>query len=309
MRKENDNKRKRNKKCAALLMAAAFWCVLLSPLYAQDVPEITAEAAVILDLDTGEILYGKQEHEQRPPASLTKVMTGYLATKQRGLDQQPVTVSALAAETGESSLNLKTDDVLTFEHLLYGALLKSANDACVAIAENMAGSESAFVDNMNLQACLLGCANTHFENTNGLPEENHYSSAYDLAVMTRAAMQVPEFAQIVQTQEHMVQWQDGRKLLVHNTNRLLREYPGAIGVKTGTTNEAGQCLIAVAEKAGKQVVVVVLKSRNRFYDATVLLDYALGEVLLPEIGDLQARADSVILSEETGIKIQYLNKA
>jgi len=264
----------------------------------------------MLDLDTGQVLYGKNEHEQRPPASLTKVMTGYLAVKKSDRMQQAVTVSERAANTGESSLNLKTGDILTFEHLLYGALLKSANDACVAIAEHMTGSEEAFVDNMNLQACLLGCANTHFENTNGLPAEQHYSSAYDLAVMTRAAMQEPVFAQIVQTQKHMVSWQDGRKLLVHNTNRLLQEYPGAIGVKTGTTNEAGQCLIAVAEKAEKRVAVVVLKSKNRFYDATMLLDYALQEtdeqINLAESDDLKAGADSVILSKETGIHITQM---
>lgn len=276
-----------------IVLCWIFWLFAPSALLAQPVPEITAEAAVILDYDTGMVLYGKQEQERRPPASLTKVMTGYLASKESALFSQNVTISERAAETGESSLNLQADDVLTFEHLLYGALLKSANDACVAIAEYMAGSEEIFVENMNLQACLLGCANTHFENTNGLPGENHYSSAYDLAVMTRAAMQVPEFAQIVQTQEHMVAWQDGRKLLVHNTNRLLREYPGAIGVKTGTTNEAGQCLIAVAEQNEKCVIVVVLKSRNRFYDATVLLDYAL-----EKSSDLKDNADSVILSEE-----------
>ena len=266
-----------------------------APAFAQAVPEITAEAAVMLDMDTGEVLYGKAEHERRPPASLTKVMTGYLAAQRQDLMHQEVVISELAAETGESSLNLKEKDVLCFEELLYGALLKSANDACVAVAEHISGSEEIFVDDMNLQACLLGCANTKFQNTNGLPAEEHYSSAYDLALMTRAAMQVPQFAQIVQTQNHTVHWQDGRKLLVHNTNRLLREYPGAIGVKTGTTNEAGQCLIAVAEKAGKRVAVVVLKSRNRFYDATVLLDYAFAEAaaeessgrLMAESGDLQ----------------------
>ena len=153
--------------------------------------------------------------------------------------------------------------------------MKSANDACVALAEHMAGSEEAFVQNMNLQACLLGCANTNFKNSNGLPAEDHYSSAYDLAVMTRAAMQNEIFAEIVQKQQHMVRWTDGRQLLVRNTNRLLREYPGAIGVKTGTTNEAGQCLIAVAEKEGKRIIVVVLKSKNRFLDAVNLLDYGL----------------------------------
>lgn len=242
--------------------------------YQEAVPAITAEAAVVMDMDTGEVLYGKCEQERRPPASLTKVMTGYLAVKQGDL-QQIITVSETAATTGESSLNLKTGDRLTFENLLYGALLKSANDACVALAEQMAGNEAAFAMNMNLQACLLGCSNTHFCNSNGLPTENHYSSAYDLAVMTRAAMQNDIFCKIVQQQQYPVQWMDGRTLLVHNTNRLLKEYPGAIGVKTGTTNEAGQCLIAVAEKEGKRIIVVVLKSKNRFYDAELLLDYGL----------------------------------
>lgn len=257
-------------------------CVAMpAPANGAVLPAITAEAAVVMDLDTGQVLYGKGEHERRPPASLTKVMTGYLAGKQFQA-QQWITVSETAASTGESSLNLKTGDVLTFDALLHGALMKSANDACVALAEYMAGTEKNFVQNMNLQACLLGCKDTNFCNSNGLPAEGHYSSAYDLALMTRAAMQNETFAAIVQKQQYMVHWQDGRQLLVRNTNRLLREYPGAIGVKTGTTNEAGQCLIAVAEKAGKRVIVVVLKSKNRFYDAVALLDYGLSMQLETE---------------------------
>ena len=257
-------------------------CVAMpAPANGAVLPAITAEAAVVMDLDTGQVLYGKGEHERRPPASLTKVMTGYLAGKQFQA-QQWITVSETAASTGESSLNLKTGDVLTFDALLHGALMKSANDACVALAEYMAGTEKNFVQNMNLQACLLGCKDTNFCNSNGLPAEGHYSSAYDLALMTRAAMQNETFAAIVQKQQYMVHWQDGRQLLVRNTNRLLREYPGAIGVKTGTTNEAGQCLIAVAEKAGKRVIVVVLKSKNRFYDAVALLDYGLSVQLETE---------------------------
>ncbi len=260
--------------CLCLLLCVA----MPAPANGAVLPAITAEAAVVMDLDTGQVLYGKGEHERRPPASLTKVMTGYLAGKQFQA-QQWITVSETAASTGESSLNLKTGDVLTFDALLHGALMKSANDACVALAEYMAGTEKNFVQNMNLQACLLGCKDTNFCNSNGLPAEGHYSSAYDLALMTRAAMQNETFAAIVQKQQYMVHWQDGRQLLVRNTNRLLREYPGAIGVKTGTTNEAGQCLIAVAEKAGKRVIVVVLKSKNRFYDAVALLDYGLSTQL------------------------------
>ena len=260
--------------CLCLLLCVA----MPAPANGAVLPAITAEAAVVMDLDTGQVLYGKGEHERRPPASLTKVMTGYLAGKQFQA-QQWITVSETAASTGESSLNLKTGDVLTFDALLHGALMKSANDACVALAEYMAGTEKNFVQNMNVQACLLGCKDTNFCNSNGLPAEGHYSSAYDLALMTRAAMQNETFAAIVQKQQYMVHWQDGRQLLVRNTNRLLREYPGAIGVKTGTTNEAGQCLIAVAEKAGKRVIVVVLKSKNRFYDAVALLDYGLSTQL------------------------------
>ena len=260
--------------CLCLLLCVA----MPAPANGAVLPAITAEAAVVMDLDTGQVLYGTGEHERRPPASLTKVMTGYLAGKQFQA-QQWITVSETAASTGESSLNLKTGDVLTFDALLHGALMKSANDACVALAEYMAGTEKNFVQNMNLQACLLGCKDTNFCNSNGLPAEGHYSSAYDLALMTRAAMQNETFAAIVQKQQYMVHWQDGRQLLVRNTNRLLREYPGAIGVKTGTTNEAGQCLIAVAEKAGKRVIVVVLKSKNRFYDAVALLDYGLSTQL------------------------------
>ncbi len=260
--------------CLCLLLCVA----MPAPANGAVLPAITAEAAVVMDLDTGQVLYGKGEHERRPPASLTKVMTGYLAGKQFQA-QQWITVSETAASTGESSLNLKTGDVLTFDALLHGALMKSANDACVALAEYMAGTEKNFVQNMNLQACLLGCKDTNFCNSNGLPAEGHYSSAYDLALMTRAAMQNETFAAIVQKQQYMVHWQDGRQLLVRNTNRLLREYPGAIGVKTGTTNEAGQCLIAVAEKAGKRVIVVVLKSKNRFYDAVALLDYGVSTQL------------------------------
>ena len=265
------------------VLIAAF-LLLLAPFQAMAaaadidiVPAVTAEAAVVMDLDSGEILYGKNEHERRPPASLTKVMTGFLLITQADL-QKTVTVSEQAASTGESSLNLKPGDVLTVNHLLHGALMKSANDACVALAEEAAGSEEQFARRMNLAACLLGCSNTNFCNSNGLPAENHYSSAYDLAVMPRAAMQQKQFAEIVQTQQYRVKWADGRQMPVRNTNRLLREYPVAIGVKTGTTSEAGQCLIAVAEKAGKRIIVVVLKSRNRFYDAVQLLDYGLSAV-------------------------------
>lgn len=250
-----------------------YW--LLSSAYpAWAEPEISAEAAIVMDLYTGEIIYEKAAFEQRPPASLTKVMTAYLALKLGDL-QEIADISPYAAATGESTLNLKAGEQINLENLLYGALLRSANDSCVAIAELVAGEEERFVEMMNLQGKLLGCQNTQFCNTNGLPDPEHYSSAYDLALITRAALQEPVFRQIVAEKEKVVVWKGSRQQKVKNTNRLLTEYPGAIGVKTGTTNAAGQCLIGAARLEEKEVVVVILKSKNRFADAKKLLDYGL----------------------------------
>ena len=240
----------------------------------SDVPEISAEAAVVMDLHTGEILYQKSAFEKRPPASLTKVMTAYLALKLGDL-QETALISPYAAATGESTLNLKAGEKITLENLLYGALLRSANDSCVAIAELIAGDEERFIEMMNLQGKVLGCKNTQFCNTNGLPDAAHYSSAYDLALITRAAMQEEKFRYIVRQKEKIIAWESERRQKVNNTNRLLAEYPGAIGVKTGTTNAAGQCLIAAATSEAREVVVVVLKSKNRFADGKILLDYGL----------------------------------
>lgn len=248
------------------------WFSFAYPAWAE--PEISAEAAIVMDLATGEVIYEKAAFEQRPPASLTKVMTAYLALKLGDL-QEIADVSPYAAATGESTLNLKAGEKITLENLLYGALLRSANDTCVAIAELIAGEEEYFVEMMNLQGKLLGCQNTQFCNTNGLPDAEHYSSAYDLALITRAALQEPVFRQIVAEKEKVIVWEGKRQQKVKNTNRLLNEYPGAIGVKTGTTNAAGQCLIAAATSEAREVVVVVLKSKNRFADGKILLDYGL----------------------------------
>src|SRR5699024_8984721 len=153
-----------------------------------------------------------------------------------------------------------TGDELTLENLLYGALLRSGNDACVAIAENVGDDAEQFVAMMNLKAKLLGCKDTHFTNTNGLPDEEHYSTCYDLALISRYALQNEMFAEIVSTKSYTMQWLDGRKKMINNTNRLLSSYEGAVGVKTGTTDAAGQCLIAAAERDGKCYIAVVLKS-------------------------------------------------
>lgn len=233
---------------------------------------ISAQAAVLMDADTGEILYSKNHKEQRPPASTTKVLTAILAIEQGDLEDI-VEVSPRASQTGEASLNLLTGEKISLENLLYGALLKSGNDATVAIAEYVAPSVEEFVDLMNLKAKLLGCYNSNFINTNGLPAKNHYSSALDLAIIARYALKNPVFAKIVATPFITLEWENGRKRFIKNTNRLLKIYPGATGVKTGTTDKAGQCLIASATRKNRRLITVVLRSRNRFSDAGKLLNY------------------------------------
>lgn len=243
-----------------------------TPLGARE-PKISAEAAILIDADTGEILFSKNHLEPRPPASLTKIMTAILAIELGKLDDV-VSISTRAAQTGEASINLVAGEKITLENLLYGALLKSGNDACVAIAEHIAPSVEDFVKLMNFKAQILGCYNTNFVNTNGLPAKNHYTTAYDLSLISRYALQNSIFAQMVSTPTYTLHWEEGgRKRTINNTNRLLNSYQGATGVKTGTTIEAGQCLIASATRENRDLIAVILKSRNRFSDARLLLDY------------------------------------
>jgi len=234
---------------------------------------ITAQSAVLIDADTGAILFGKNHLQQRPPASTTKILTAILAIEKGNL-KDSVEISNRASRTGEARLNLIAGEKISLENLLYGALLKSGNDACVAIAEHISPSVEEFVDLMNLKANLLGCNNSCFINTNGLPVKNHYSSALDLAIIARYALKNPKFAEIVSTPLKTLNWEEStRKRTIKNTNRLLLTYPGANGVKTGTTVKAGQCLVASACRENRNLIAVVLKSTNRFSDATRLLNY------------------------------------
>ncbi len=246
----------------------------LDALAAQTIkaPAITAEAFILMDGDSGEILLSRNAFEKRPPASLTKIMTGLLVIELSDL-QSVTTVSEKAAKTGESRINLVENEKITLENLLYSAMLKSANDACVAIGEAIADEESDFVKMMNLKARLLGCVNTQFVNTNGLPDDNHYSCAYDLALIMRYGLQNEQFVQVIGTQYQTIRWESGRSAKIKNTNRLLGQYKGIIGGKTGTTNKAGQCFVAAARREDHTVIAVVLKSQNRFLDAEKLLTY------------------------------------
>jgi len=239
-------------------------------------PEITAVAAVVMEAKTGKIVFAKNPDEKRAPASTTKIMTGVLALekKREALDQL-VTTSVKAATTGESSIWLEKGEQLTFNDLLYGLLLNSGNDAAVAISEFVGGSEKGFVKMMNQKARELGAVNTNFINPNGLPNEEHYTTAKDLALIARYALQNPKFAQIVSTKTKAIPWPGhewNRQLI--NTNKLLWRLDGANGVKTGYTNAAGHCLVSSAVRDGQQFITVVLGSKNMWDDSSKLLEYS-----------------------------------
>jgi D-alanyl-D-alanine carboxypeptidase (penicillin-binding protein 5/6) len=243
-------------------------------------PEITAEAAVLMDAASGKVFYAKNPFQQRSPASLTKIMTALLAIEYGRLDEV-VTISPRAAAVSEGSIiGLSPGEKITLRNLLKAALIKSANDSTVAIAEHVAGSEENFLALMNAKAVLLGALRTRFANTNGYTHPNHYSTAYDLALITRYALQNPVFREFVRTREDVVEWVGKpRREAVYNTNRLLHGgYPGLDGVKTGSTASAGNCLVATARQGDRRLISVVLHSQNRYLDTVKLLNYGFEQI-------------------------------
>lgn len=267
------------KKRQRIMMIALFWLIFIfllvftapSAAAAPNPPVVGAAAAVLMEAETGQILYAKNPHEKRVPASITKIMTVILALE-RGKLEDKVTASAKAAATEESKIYLWPGEQMILRDLLYGAMVWSGNDTTVAIAEHIAGSEEAFARLMNEKARELGARNTNFVNSNGLPHPAHYSTAYDLALIARYAMQNPLFRQMAATREiHLTSGRWTRHL--SNSNRLLWEYPGADGIKTGTTSQAGECLAFSAARDGRRLIGVVLNSPDRYGEAKALLDY------------------------------------
>ncbi len=259
----------------------------------QSGPRVSAKAAILVDRTTGTILYAKSEHHRRAPASTTKIVTALVTLERVGLEKK-VKVSPRAARVGGSSIYLRAGEVFTVEELLEGALLKSGNDATVALAEAVSGEMEEFVALMNQRAETLGAANSSFANPHGLTAPNHYSSAFDLALFANFALGIPTFREFVAKREGKIGQEGGewvRKL--KNTNRLLWAFPGADGVKTGTTNRAGPCLVSSATRDGRQLICVVLMSYNRWRDASLLLEYGFNNFKLHQVakkGEVVARS-------------------
>ncbi|HEY63825.1 MAG TPA: D-alanyl-D-alanine carboxypeptidase [Caldilineae bacterium] len=229
-------------------------------------PPLSARAALLADGETGEILLQHNADQPLPPASTTKMMTA-LVTLERARPDEIVIVPAEAL-IGNASMGLRAGEQLTVQDLLYGLLMVSGNDAAMALAYHVAGSPEAFVELMNRRAAEMGLKHTHFVNPHGLDAPGHVASAADLLAIAREGLAQPLFARIVATPRKEVA---GRLLI--NRNELLTTYPGADGVKTGTTDAAGQCLVASATREGHRAISVVLGSNDRYADSRALLDH------------------------------------
>lgn len=262
---------------AMLIGAMTPYSVKAAP--ADAVPELSCKAAVLMEASTGRILYEKNQDEALPPASVTKIMTLLLVMEEieagRLKLDDPITASAHACSMGGSQIYLKEGEVMSAEDMIKSVVIASANDAAVALAEHVAGSEESFVARMNARAAELGMVNTHFENTNGLDDtaKDHVISAKDIAIMSRALIRYEKITQYSSIWMDTVR--DGAFGLT-NTNRLVRFYRGATGLKTGSTAKAGFCISATATRDGMTLIAVIMGSESRDIRnraATVLLDW------------------------------------
>lgn len=265
---------------AALLLLAQL--TFVPQAFGQEL-KIEGKGAVLMDAESGEVLFAQDPDTKWYPASVTKVMTLLLALEavkegRASLDDKVVT-SEHAASYGGSQVWLKPQETFTLKEMLLAIAVGSANDASVAVAEHLAGSEEAFVEQMNRKARELGAVNTHFVNSHGLHDPKHYTTARDMALIARYAIKhVPEIFDFTTVKEYT--FRESPKLVLYNTNKLLWWYPGTIGLKTGTTPEAGRSLVTVADRDGLRLISVVLgvnKPKGHFTESMKLLNYGFAQ--------------------------------
>ncbi len=264
--------------------------------------DLSAAAALLVDAASGEILFALGARERRAPASLTKVMTAVVVLERARLAEQ-VVVSRNAPEAGGHAMGLRPGQRISVGDLLAALMIRSANDAAVALAEHVGRSVAGFAALMNAKARALGMTDTRFQNPHGLDSPDHYTTAYDLAILTRYAFQSPTFAELVRTRQRVItvrmpgtaRRQPGRLIakqrVLRSHNRLLDALEGADGVKTGFTSEAGRCLVASAQRGGRRLIAVLLNDPRRWEDAALLLEYGFGVLGSPAVRPDGAPAD------------------
>lgn len=253
----------------------------------------SAKAMCMIEASTGRVLAKKNENAKLAMASTTKIMTAITAIENCENLDEVFEVSPKAVGVSGTSLYLRKGEKHSLRDLLYGLMLVSGNDASVAIGERVGGSVEHFVDLMNFTAHRIGLKNTHFENTHGLDEEGHYTSAYDLARIAAYALENETFREIVSTQNKKITSAEGKDRYLCNKNKLLRTFDGAIGVKTGFTDDAGRCLVSAAERDGMRLVCVVLNCGPMFEDCARILEEGFKNYKMYELTDFVSLPSSL----------------
>lgn len=252
-----------------------------------DNPELNARIALIYDRASGRIIYEKNGNKQTPMASTTKILTSIVILENADL-KETVTIGSKAAGTGGSRLGLKKNDKITVNDLLYGLMLRSGNDAAVALALHVGGSIEGFADMMNKKAEELGLTNSHFVVPHGLDNEGHYTTAYELAKMADYALNIPKFKEIVSSKSATI-YINGYPKAINNTNNLLGSVSGVYGVKTGFTNGAGRCLVSSCKRGELDIITVVIganTNNQRTADTKELIEYAFNNFSLINIEEI-----------------------
>jgi D-alanyl-D-alanine carboxypeptidase (penicillin-binding protein 5/6) len=290
-----DDHRRKIGKITALVLACA-----TTPLFGQTL-NVVAQSAAVVDSYSGDFLFAKNENAKQYPASSTKILTALIVIESGDLDHL-VTVDLADTKVEPSSLGLKPGEQYSRRQLLFGLLLKSANDVAMALARDNAGSVSAFAEKMNLRAAQLGATSSHFANPHGLHDPNHYTTAHDLVLIGRAAMQQPLFREIVSTVYYTWRAPSGQIDQLRNHNRLLRHFAGCNGLKTGYTRIAQQVLVSSALRSGHEVISVVLHTDKPgiWDDSKALLSYGLIKLGCPAdaIVDTTDRTEEPASTEE-----------
>ncbi len=292
-------------KRAAVVIATILFFAVLLPVQVMAQPEVSAEAALLMDMENGQILYQKNKNKRMYPASTTKILTALIAIKKGNLGDM-VTVSREACLADGSSVGLQEGELVSLENLLYALMLSSANDAAVAVAEHIGGSVEGFARLMNEEARAMGAVHSNFTNPHGLHDPNHFTTAADLALIAREAMKNSVFRKYAGTYAYQFKRNLPRPVKgipqedFVNLNRLLWpgsafEYKGATGIKTGYTDEARRCLVSSAKRDGRELLSVVMKTENSgvYKDSMALLDYGFNQfrpVVLVEQGAQAGRA-------------------
>ena len=251
---------------------------LLFPFVHTNAEMTSAKAAVLINGDTGEIIYSYNENEKLPMASTTKIMTALILCENADLSEE-ITVTADMLKVEGSSMGLLAGDRVTYHDLLYGMMLASGNDAANVTAVSIAGSVEKFAEMMNRRAEELGLKNTHFVTPSGLDADGHYTTAYDLALLAAFALKNEDFAKAASSKSAVLNYGNPpyRRTLT-NHNKLLSSFEGAIGVKTGFTKKSGRCLVSAAERDGKTAVAVTLNDPDDWDDHAELLEYGLEQI-------------------------------